>query len=152
MATLSKRCSLNQKKLLRAIEGAVKNASDAHPEKAISPTMARSVSKRAVGTISAIWPELLVAASELPSGGVPEGLCRVSQHPGHTKPCPECSRRAQYVKHSAKRGVTKGFMAPLKPLIDELATPLRELKRDDPARAEIHIDLLKKIDQIIKRM
>lgn len=53
MVTLSKRATPLQQQLFRIIEGAIKNASDAHPEQKVSDQMARSIAKRAVGTISA---------------------------------------------------------------------------------------------------
>lgn len=65
MATLYKRATPAQYKLLRVVEGAVLNTFDAHglPRE---PVMARSIAKRAAGTLSACWPEVLAAAS-LPS-------------------------------------------------------------------------------------
>lgn len=61
MATLYNRATPSQRRLLRIIEGAVKNACDAHPQKQVDARFARSISKRAAGTISAQWPELLAA-------------------------------------------------------------------------------------------
>lgn len=61
MSTLSKRATPLQLQMLRIIEGAVKNAFDAHPEliglvlldDRTIERFARSVAKRAVGTLSA---------------------------------------------------------------------------------------------------
>lgn len=50
---------MRQWRLLRIISGAVKNAADAHPEFGIDKKFARSVAKRAVGTLTAQWPEVL---------------------------------------------------------------------------------------------
>lgn len=63
MATLYKRSTPSQKRILRIIEGAVKNAEHAHPETKISDRFARSIAKRAAGTISAQWPELLAVVT-----------------------------------------------------------------------------------------
>lgn len=58
MATLSKRASPLQEKLLRMIEGAVRNTMHAHPGLPLDDRMARSISKRAAGAISAQWGSL----------------------------------------------------------------------------------------------
>ena len=74
MSTLYVRCSLRQAKLLRMVEGAVKNTADAHKGWfTYSPRLGRSIAKRAVGTLTAAWPEVLAlpqqAASESAKGG-----------------------------------------------------------------------------------
>ena len=50
------------------IEGAVKNVGDAHPEWRFTPYMARSISKRAAGTLTAQWPDVLAASLKLSEG------------------------------------------------------------------------------------
>src|SRR4051794_38425435 len=60
MVTLSRRATPPQAMMLRIVEGAIKNASDAHG-KDFDPTFARSVAKRAVGTLSAEMPAVLAA-------------------------------------------------------------------------------------------
>ena len=61
MATLSKRADARQRRLLRIIEGAVKNTIDAHPDwrEIDSKQFARSIAKRAVGTLSSQFDEVL---------------------------------------------------------------------------------------------
>ena len=59
MTTLWKRASGPQQKMLRMITGAVLNTANAHPGKLPDEKFARGVAKRAVGTISAQWAELL---------------------------------------------------------------------------------------------
>ena len=60
MATLYKRANARQKRLLRIIEGAVHNTLHAHPDGLLdNERFARSVAKRAVGTISSQWGDLL---------------------------------------------------------------------------------------------
>lgn len=65
MATLYKRANPMQKRMLRIIEGAVKNALDAHPDYgSISrEKFARSIAKRAVGTLSSQLGEVLALGS-----------------------------------------------------------------------------------------
>lgn len=62
MVTLYKRATPTQRQILRIIEGAIKNAGDAHPEiKQLTPRMVRSIAKRAAGTLSSQWAEVLTA-------------------------------------------------------------------------------------------
>lgn len=61
MTSLYQRATPAQAMLLRMVEGAIRNAGHAHPEQAPGDKFARSAAKRAAGTISAQWPELLAA-------------------------------------------------------------------------------------------
>lgn len=66
MATLYKRASPQQRQILRVIEGAVRNAAHHHPEIAIPDSFARSVAKRAAGTLTALGlKELAVSRQSL---------------------------------------------------------------------------------------
>lgn len=60
MATLYKRKTFRQRLALRIVAGAVMNAAHAHPEYGIDEKFARSVAKRAVGTLTAEWPVLVL--------------------------------------------------------------------------------------------
>jgi hypothetical protein len=61
MTTLYKRATPPQWRILRIVEGAVKSMGDAHPEARITHRMARSIAKRAAGTLTAQWPDVLTA-------------------------------------------------------------------------------------------
>lgn len=61
MASLYSRATPQQARILRMIEGAIVNAAHAHPEIRISPRHRRSIAKRATGTLSSQWPEVLAA-------------------------------------------------------------------------------------------
>lgn len=61
MTSLYRRATPAQGAILRIIEGATKNAADAHPEIKVSARHRRSIAKRAAGTLSAQWPEVLAA-------------------------------------------------------------------------------------------
>lgn len=50
-----------QDAIFRIITGAIKNAADGHPKWAIDSRFASSIAKRAAGTLSAQWPEVLAA-------------------------------------------------------------------------------------------
>jgi hypothetical protein len=62
MTSLYKRATPSQRRILRAVEGTVKSASDAHPSVRMPHNFARSVAKRAAGILSAQWPEVLSAS------------------------------------------------------------------------------------------
>jgi len=62
MATLWNRATPSQYRMLRAIAGAVRNAAHAH-QIDISRNFARSVAKRATGTLTAQWPDVLAATA-----------------------------------------------------------------------------------------
>jgi hypothetical protein len=68
VTTLYKRASPPQHRVLHIIEGAIKNASDAHKEIKVSLRHRRSIAKRAAGTLTAQWPEVLAATRR--SGGL----------------------------------------------------------------------------------
>lgn len=68
MASLYNRATISQKRVLRIVEGAVKNAVHAHPDREISRAMARSIAKRAAGTLTAEWPDVLAARVSRRSG------------------------------------------------------------------------------------
>jgi hypothetical protein len=63
MSSLYKRATPGQAYVLRVVEGAVRNAAHAHSE-LINPRFARSVAKRAAGTLTSQWPEVLAARSK----------------------------------------------------------------------------------------
>lgn len=66
MSSLYNRATPRQTKVLRIVEGAVINAAHAHPAWKFDPRMARSIAKRAAGTLTAAWPEVLAAPQAPP--------------------------------------------------------------------------------------
>ena len=48
----------------RAVEGAVYNTAVGHPSWRLTKDMARSIAKRATGTLTASWPDVLAARSK----------------------------------------------------------------------------------------
>lgn len=67
MATLYNRATPSQRKVLRMIEGAVLNVAHHHPHYRLDEQIARSIAKRATGTLTAQWPDVLAAVSSPPS-------------------------------------------------------------------------------------
>lgn len=89
MSTLSKRATPLQQRLLRIVEGAVKNALHAHPGVRVPSTFASSVAKRAAGTLSAELAGML-AATPMPSERADAG----SFHP-QSQPDAQLRKRPQ---------------------------------------------------------
>lgn len=67
MASLYNRATPSQRRILRAVEGAALNAGHHHPHWNITPIVARSIAKRAAGTLTAQWPDVLAANAKSPS-------------------------------------------------------------------------------------
>lgn len=68
MATLWSRATPSQYRMLRAIAGAIRNAAHAH-HVPMPKNFARSVAKRATGTLTAQWPDVLAATSKRRQNG-----------------------------------------------------------------------------------
>lgn len=69
MTTFVNRATAPQMRIYRAVHGAVRNAAASHKEIQIPPTFAASVAKRAAGTISSQWRDVLAAGTPSDSGG-----------------------------------------------------------------------------------
>lgn len=70
MSSLYKRATPRQAIVLKMIEGAVRNAAHAHPGRSIDDQrIARSIAKRAAGTLTAQWPSVLAAPRVRSEGG-----------------------------------------------------------------------------------
>lgn len=86
---------------MRIVEGAVKNVAHAHPDTNLSDGTARSIAKRAAGTLTAQWPDVLAVA--MPSDSRTENF-EVPSGPNVVKPAhddagwgpPQRSRRSPF--------------------------------------------------------
>ena len=108
MASLYKRASPREALMLRIISGAVLNTADAHPGKYnIDAKFARGAAKRAVGTLSASWADLLAAESRRPSG---ESLGTSSQ--GLKREGTQSSRSRAQLVSAEKQGPGDSFSSP----------------------------------------
>lgn len=138
MTSLYNRATPSQQRILRAVEGAIKNASDAHPALQISPHHRRSIAKRAAGTLTAQWPEVLAAVRPLSESG------------GEPSPVTGRRRRSSHCVKSAGREASEvRGRFPLRRLIAEIARPIRDLKlRGQTERAEAMIDVLRTIHRL----
>jgi len=139
MASLYKRASPSQVRILRIVEGAVKNAADAHPELDIRPHHRRSIAKRAAGTLTAQWPEVLAQASRPGSEtGAPVSLITGRR------------RASDFDMAFARRALRLAKHPPFRALISEIARPIRGLKETGQSeRAQALIDVLKVIHYLL---
>lgn len=83
MTTLYKRANGPQSRMLKVISGAVMNTAHAHPEYRIDQKFARGVAKRACGTLTAQWPDVL--AANAPSGSEPGDLAARAPSGAHSR-------------------------------------------------------------------
>lgn len=141
MVTLSKRATPSQKRVLRAVEGAVKNASDAHPDWKLSPAVARSIAKRAAGTLTAQWPDVLAARSALSDRADGDTWCISRPQLSDTR-----SKAGRGPSYRPRR-------SPLQKLWKEIAMEMRKAKDiGPPGRAEALIEVLRRIAAIQRNL
>lgn len=155
MVTLSKRATPSQRLMLKIIEGAVLNTADAHSQKRDSG-LARSIAKRAAGTLSSQWMEVL-AANTRPSV---KGPVEISN-------CRACERRAYLLELEARKEFGAQLVQrrlrgkapepnrrfPLLILWERLSREMWEIRRGpDKAKFEAYPHLLKMIHQLHKEM
>lgn len=109
---------------MKAVRGAVKNTADAHPEWRIDRRFAGSVAKRAAGTLTAEWPEVLAARLARRQERVAAGavrrrprrvgvLPRPSSHPLKSL-WRELSRKAGAAKRAGRAEVAAGLVEALR--------------------------------------
>ncbi len=138
MATLYNRATASQRRVLRIVEGAVKNVADCHPELKLTPRVCRSIAKRAAGTLTAQWPDVL--AAKRPSE-------RADETPGASVGAPT-SHRSRGSERG--RGQLYNPRPQLRFLWNRFAGEVALAKRTGRTeRAEAFIDVLRAIDALI---
>lgn len=125
-------------RIYRAVEGAVRNTADGHPNWPLTEEMARSIAKRATGTLTAAWPDVL-AAHRLPSDAGGPG--NVAQWP---------PRRFARKRSVGERRYGFSRRSPLRQLWNEVSSMVGPAKRaGQTERAEALIDVLRAISRRI---
>lgn len=84
MTSIYRRATPSQVRMFRAIEGAGKNVSDAHPNWRYDPTMIRSLAKRATGTLTSQWEDVLAARDARRQTREPSDLIRGDSRCGNS--------------------------------------------------------------------
>lgn len=148
VTSLYSRATPSQHRILRAVEGAVRNAAHAHPDYLIDDKFARSVAKRAAGTLTAQWPEVL-AASAKSSGTHGQALSELSvrgvRHPVNRAAGSQFGKgRERGASHVRRR-------SPLKILWGQLSQQMRAIKASGNVERELaFIDALRMVDALMK--
>lgn len=104
MATLINRATPRQVRVYRIVRGAVRNAAAAHPKWPFDDRLAGSIAKRAAGTLTAAWPDVLAVPAGVPSeqpippdvGGGAEATSRGRREQGRHRPATRLLRRLRH--------------------------------------------------------
>lgn len=149
MASLYKRANPVQRRIIRIVEGAVHNTSDAH-DLECDEFFARSVAKRACGVLSAQLAEVLTATTppKKASRFTIRKRCRA-----HLKQ-PHCLMAGTYCLESTRNGNGKGPQTgevpfPTRLLIKQISMQLKEIKSTgNMEKANAFIEVLRMIDNL----
>ena len=138
MSSLARRATYRQKRAFAIIEGAVKNASDVHPEIRIPKHMRSSIAKRAVGMLTSQWDSVLSA------GGGP------SSDRGTGKFTNQGSISTHLIKSVYKRLSRFDKRPPLGRLTGYLSRPIRDLRiNGQVAEVEARISVLRALHSFV---
>jgi hypothetical protein len=160
MASLYKRATPFQVRLLRAVEGAVHNTAHAHPEFLITDKFARSIAKRAAGTISAQMPGSLARPHQRVSQDQAVSLRTARSAASHLLLAPiassHCSEAKQGSSHRSRRSQEKAvsplerrlLLFPLQVHLGKLARYAR--KAGDKSRLDTLVEIMKLLDRLAK--
>lgn len=132
-------------RIFRAVEGAVRNTAHGHPRWNLTRTMATSIAKRATGTLTAEWPDVLAARLSPSDSAI--GTGSAVQWPPR-----------QHATMATRKGgalVTRG-RPPLHVLWKKLSSRIAEAKREaeytgNTERVKALIEAIRLLDQAAKR-
>jgi len=125
--------------MLKIIEGSVNNAFDAHGQ-VRNPRLARSIAKRATGTLSSQWGDVLALASSVSESGV------VTIANSHADLGP------LRVKAVTRRGASHlRRRSPLVKLWKSIAMQVGSLRRSGQTeRADAYVEVLKMVASLLR--
>jgi hypothetical protein len=136
MATLEKRATPSQYRMIRAIAGAVRNAAHAHKME-LPSSFPSSVAKRATGTLTADWQDVLAAKTSSRQNG------------SHDTPL-TCEPRCDHtyvVDRKGDRPRTAG-RSPIRAVWKQFAMAMSNIKRNGtPEQYEAYVRVLKLLDE-----
>ena len=142
MVTISKRANPTQRQIMRIVEGAVKNAADAHPDWPYHHSIGRSISKRAAGTLSAQLAGMLAAKAQNYPPVSAEGETSLIAPPPFAKP----------VKRSERGESRRSRLSPLRRVWKELSWRVGESRKNNQIeRAEALIEMLKVVAALMEK-
>lgn len=147
MVSLYKCATPSQLRILRIVEGAVRNAAHGHPEYNIPDTFARSAAKRAAGTLTAQWPDVLAAK---PSEKVDvRGSQYIDRADGVICRTPKASRASHRPKATGRGSPQLHRRSPLPRLIKHLSILAGDARRSDNSeRLAAIIEILRIMDKL----
>lgn len=132
MTSLYKRASPRQAKLLRMIEGACRNAAHAHPGRPLDDRLARGIAKRAAGTITSQWRDVLATPRAWSEDDAEQGSIR------HVR------RAAKTVRSQARGAPQTEWRTPFRHIHRVIGNGVREARKTGRTeRAEALIDVLR---------
>jgi hypothetical protein len=149
MTSLYNRATPSQQRILRIVEGAVKNTCDAHAaDVRLPPRFARSVAKRAAGTLSAQWADVL--AAKAPSGKARKAQLSTASEPNDAGTVSNASvaanrleRRGRVTSHLVER------RDPIRILEKQIFSQMKQIKiSGNIAKADAWIEVLRMIAKI----
>lgn len=150
MVTLSKRATPQQRRILRAVEGGIKNALHAHPELQYDPRLTASIAKRITGTLSSRWSEVL--AAQAPSKKSVRNTMGPSNGPLATHIRRRLAKHGRGQRLSSVAGREGGAVStpfPLHLLIKDLSGQIRPLLESGQGeKAQVLIEVLRTIDKL----
>lgn len=150
MSTLYVRATPRQNKVLRMIEGACRNAAHAHPEWEFDPRLVTSIAKRATGTLTAQWRDVLAAPSLVRSD------CDGSRLAAPVTPGDAAltisGRKLALSEGRQSRGTSRvPWRAPLGRLHRAIGNAVGQARRDGQTdRAEALVDVLRMIGGMLE--
>ena len=141
MVSLYKRATPRQHQTLRIVAGAVKNAAHAH-HLDLPRSFARSVAKRAVGTLTAQWPNVLALCTDTASLSAAGVISRRHQPHGAEITKRDGRGSSQLLRRSPIRRAWKHYADQMWKIkreggSEEYATYVRILKLLDQAQQEL---------------
>lgn len=151
MSTLSKRATPRQAVVLRMIEGACRNAAHAHPGQVLDDRLARSIAKRAAGTLTAQWPSVLAAPKVRSEGDARHVRVLAANGGGNFLD----HRRGSAVDNCSPRSAGASYYqwrAPLQLLWKSVGKKIGEARRaGQTERAETLIEVARDIAKMLDR-
>lgn len=143
MASLWKRATPRQYRMLRAISGAVKNTAHAHSVQ-LPKNFEHGVAKRAVGTLTAQWPDVLAA----------DRINR-SQNDPSVKVDTHGSRQNRTLLQVQSLGGRLRLLrrSPIKFAWKEISQKLWKIKREGtPAQYMEYVEIMRLLDQADRKL
>lgn len=148
MATLYKRATPSQAQILKIIEGAVKNAHDAHGLE-FDPRLARSIAKRAAGTLTAQWPEVLARNARQDVG---RHTMTLASNSGGAESLVSAPNGSGANPDRPGRHLTSSKVSPLTVIIRDLSSQIKALEHAGlEQRSEAFIYVLRLIHRLRKK-